>query len=122
MLTVLECDLGIIAGSLPMLRRYFRRWDPNSSSKYGKSSRSNGRSTDINLATIGGGSRSHMKLGTGTGTRDKYFDLNDKDSHDDSSSSRHIIHITREIQQDTVSARGVPEQPFHVTSVQRGRK
>ncbi|KAI9148886.1 hypothetical protein HJFPF1_10929 [Paramyrothecium foliicola] len=120
MLTVLECDLGIIAGSMPMLRRFFRRWDP---SRYGASDRTPERSADINLVTIGGGRGTHMKLrNTNNSRKDSYFDqTQDKDVHDDASSSRHIIHVTREVQQDNASARGVDDNGYEATAVSKMR-
>jgi hypothetical protein len=115
MLTVLECDLGIIAGSMPMLRRYFRRWDI--ASKYGSSDRTPGASRDINLVTIGGGGGTrgtHKKLhSTNRSAKGDFYDdqFQDKDLHDndDASSSRHIIHVTHEVHQDSHSVRGDPQ-------------
>ncbi|KAJ3550036.1 hypothetical protein NM208_g181 [Fusarium decemcellulare] len=96
LLTVLECDLGIIAGSMPMLRRLFRNLIPS----YGASDRTPGRSGDVNLVTIGGtsGRRTHIKLtnnGTSRATDDQDHHFQDKESNDDDESTRHIIHITR---------------------------
>jgi hypothetical protein len=115
MLTVLECDLGIIAGSAPMLRRYFKRWD---NSSYGKSERTPEASRDINLVTIGGGRAGHQKLrNTGSSKSGDYYDtqFHDKESND-GDSSRHIIHITREVHQDSVSARNVASSGGHLAS------
>ncbi|KAJ9264107.1 hypothetical protein DTO271D3_5600 [Paecilomyces variotii] len=109
MLTVLECDLGIIAGSMPMLRPLFRNLSPS----YGASSMTPGKSRDINLRTIGGtGGRSHIKLSnndTRMGDEQDYH-FQDKESSGDDESTRHIIRVTREIKQDSVSDRGVPHQ------------
>lgn len=101
LLTVLECDLGIIAGSLPMLRRLF----PSLSTSKSRS-KTPGRSNDVNLVTIGGGRRTGYKLentldGTKAGSHDHHFQ--DKENaptdHDDHGSTRRIIHITREVEQ-----------------------
>lgn len=105
LLTVLECDLGIIAGSMPMLRHLFRNFAPS----YGQSHETPGRSGDVNLVTIGGtgGRRTHVKLsnnGTSSNSQqDTHFQ--DKDSNDDDESTRNMIHVTREVEQDSVSSR-----------------
>ncbi|KAF7560391.1 hypothetical protein G7046_g3757 [Stylonectria norvegica] len=113
MLTVLECDLGIIAGSMPMLRRLVRSLSPSRSG----SSKTPGRSTDLNLVTIGNTSsrRNHIKLSNAGQSRaedddDRHFQ--DKESNDDDESTRNIIHITREVEQDSVSSRGLPAKHF----------
>jgi len=115
MLTVLECDLGIIAGSMPMLRRLFH----SLSSSYHASDKTPGRSGDVNLVTIGGtaGRRTHIKLSNAGNSRsdggqDHHFQ--DKESNDDDDSTRHIIHITREVEQDSVSGQGQPGNKFQV--------
>ncbi|KAJ4258269.1 hypothetical protein NW762_008418 [Fusarium torreyae] len=114
LLTVLECDLGIIAGSMPMLRHLFRNIAPS----YGPSHETPGRSGDINLVTIGGtgGRRTHVKLsngGTRTGAeQDTHFQ--DKDSNGDDESTRNMIHVTREVEQDSVSSRESPANDFQV--------
>lgn len=112
-LTVLECDLGIIAGSMPMLRHLFR----NLALSYGASEGTPGKSRDINLVTIGGtGGRNHIKLSNNGTSRMG----DDKESNGDDESTRHIIHITREVEQDSVSDRGVSARQFHVTISERG--
>ncbi|RSL92915.1 hypothetical protein CEP52_013560 [Fusarium oligoseptatum] len=108
LLTVLECDLGIIAGSMPMLRRLIRNLAPS----YGSKDKTPGRSGDVNLVTIGGtsGRRTHVKLSNTGGSknddRDNHFQ--DKESNDDDESTRRMIHITREVEQDSISGENVP--------------
>ncbi|CAM1510699.1 Fc.00g010340.m01.CDS01 [Cosmosporella sp. VM-42] len=113
MLTVLECDLGIIAGSMPMLRRLVHNLSPS----YGASNKTPGKSTDVNLVTIGNssGRRTHIKLSNAGNSRtddDQDHHFQDKESNDDDESTRHIIHITREVEQDSVSSRGQPSKQF----------
>lgn len=118
LLTVLECDLGIIAGSMPMLRPLFRSLD----SSYSNSGAvTPGRSTDINLVTIGGSSsrRTHQKLtNPGNSRLDRHEDLEehseDKESNGDDESTRRIIQVTREVEQDSVSAQDMPGSNFQV--------
>ncbi|RYP53050.1 hypothetical protein DL768_001905 [Monosporascus sp. mg162] len=115
LLTVLECDLGIIAGSMPMLRPLFRNLVPS----YAVSDRTPDRSRDVNLVTIGGtnGRRTHIKLsnfGTSRTDGDQDHQFQDKESNGDNESTRHIIHITREVEQDSVSGRCVPANQFQV--------
>ncbi|KAF3015278.1 hypothetical protein E8E14_006349 [Neopestalotiopsis sp. 37M] len=117
LLTVLECDLGIIAGSLPMLRRLF----PSLASSASKSSQ---RTGDVNLVTIGGGRRARYKLentldGTKAGSHDHHFQDN-KDIEealdgvdDDQGSTRRIIHITHEIEQTSVTGHNCIEHGDH---------
>lgn len=108
-LTVLECDLGIIAGSMPMLRILFRSLLPS----YGSSNETPGRSHDVNLVTIGGtaGRRTHM---TGAHRLEDYQDnqVLDKDSSGDNESTRCIIRITHEVEQDSSSVQGLPANQF----------
>lgn len=118
MLTVLECDLGIIAGSMPMLRRLLRGILPS----YNASNKTPGRSRDVNLVTIGGtggnGRRTHMKLSNAGNNRndgDQDHHFQDKESNGDGESTRHIIHITREVEQDSASAQGIPINQFHTS-------
>ncbi|KAL6856829.1 integral membrane protein [Trichoderma novae-zelandiae] len=101
MLTVLECDLGIIAGSMPMLRHLLRIIAPS----LANTDRTPDRSRDVNLVTIGGssGRRTHVKLTNAAGgsTSDERDHFNDKESTDDEhGSQRHIIHVTRQVEQD----------------------
>lgn len=117
MLTVLECDLGIIAGSMPMLRRLFRHLIPS----YGASGGTPAHSHDINLVTIGGGNgrRNHIKLsnsnaGASRTDGDAYNHFQDKESNGDDESTRHIIHVTREVEQDSASGRDLPAGQFQV--------
>ncbi|KAK7428161.1 hypothetical protein QQZ08_005401 [Neonectria magnoliae] len=117
LLTVLECDLGIIAGSMPMLRRLVRNLIPSD----GASDRTPGRSGDVNLVTIGGtsGRRTHIKL-TNVGTsridaeQDNHFQDKESNGDGDDESTRRIIHVTREIEQDSASSRDLPPTHFEV--------
>ncbi|RSM06808.1 hypothetical protein CDV31_008905 [Fusarium ambrosium] len=108
LLTVLECDLGIIAGSMPMLRRLIRNLAPS----YGSKDKTPGRSGDVNLVTIGGtsGRRTHVKLSNTGGSKndDRDHHFQDKESNDDDESTRRMIHITREVEQDSISGENVP--------------
>ncbi|KAL6353109.1 hypothetical protein LRP88_13597 [Fusarium phalaenopsidis] len=108
LLTVLECDLGIIAGSMPMLRRLIRNLAPS----YGSKDKTPGRSGDVNLVTIGGtsGRRTHVKLSNGGASRndDHENHFQDKESNDDDESTRRMIHITREVEQDSISGQNLP--------------
>ncbi|KAL7940799.1 GPCR, PTH11-type [Trichoderma barbatum] len=116
MLTVLECDLGIIAGSMPMLRHLLRIIAPS----LGNTDRTPDRSRDVNLMTIGGGTsgrRTHIKLSNAAGgtTNDERDHFQDKESTDDETGSRRrIIHVTRQIEQDSVSDRGVLDNNYEV--------
>ncbi|RYO95354.1 hypothetical protein DL762_000096 [Monosporascus cannonballus] len=112
---VVECDLGIIAGSMPMLRCFFRNLVPS----YGASDGTPGRSPDVNLVTIGGtnGRRARIKLsniGSSRADGDQDHHFQDKESNGDDESTRQIIHITREVEQDSVSGRGLPANQFQV--------
>ncbi|KAI1341521.1 hypothetical protein F5Y15DRAFT_376356 [Xylariaceae sp. FL0016] len=106
LLTVLECDLGIIAGSLPMLRRLFPSLAP---SKSGSSAMP--RSNDVNLVTIGGGRRTRYKLeqsldGTKVGAHDHHFldkETTDSADNSDKGSTSRIIYVTREVEQSSVT-------------------
>ncbi|KAL6883210.1 GPCR, PTH11-type [Trichoderma longibrachiatum] len=108
MLTVLECDLGIIAGSMPMLRHLLRLIAPSLADTDGTPE----RSRDVNLVTIGGstgGKRTHMKLSkaAGASASDDHNHSEDKESTDDETGSRrHIMHATRQGEHDSVSDQG----------------
>lgn len=116
MLTVLECDLGIIAGSMPMLRHLLRTIAPS----LANTDRTPDRSRDVNLMTIGGGTsgrRTHIKLSNAAGStkNDERDHFQDKESIDDETGSRrHIIHVTRQVEQDSVSDRGVLDNNYEV--------
>lgn len=126
LLTVLECDLGLIAGSLPMLRRLFPSLNP---SQYKSSGNANsdipGRSGDVTLVTIGGGRnrKRGYKLenslnGTNASVTDRRFHdhkmssnnrSTDSNGHDnnlvddeDQESTRRMIHVTREVEQSSI--------------------
>ncbi|KAL2174105.1 uncharacterized protein P884DRAFT_294683 [Thermothelomyces heterothallicus CBS 202.75] len=114
MLTVLECDLGIIAGSMPMIRRLFRAL----AASHGSNEVTPGHSGDVNLVTIGGtggrARRTRIKLAN-TANDTIIGEHQDKESNDDSDSTRRIIQVTREVKQDTsVSHRGGPDNQFQV--------
>ncbi|KAM0445247.1 hypothetical protein ACHAPV_006818 [Trichoderma viride] len=114
LLTVLECDLGIIAGSMPMLRTLLRVVAPGLAATDGGTP---GQSRDINLKTIGStGRRTHMKLTNAGESKnyDKDYHFQDREGSDDNESSRHIIHVTRKIEQDSVSDRGVMDDHYQV--------
>lgn len=45
---------------------------------------------------------------------DKDYHFQDREGSDDNESSRHIIHVTRKIEQDSVSDRGVMDDHYQV--------
>ncbi|RFU82157.1 gpcr, pth11-type [Trichoderma arundinaceum] len=102
MLTVLECDLGIIAGSMPMLRQLLRSISPSFASGGATPNQSN----DVNLVTIGGSSGRRTNMGLSNPGKGTNNDDQDDHFHDDNESSRRIIHVTHSIEQDNVSDRG----------------
>jgi hypothetical protein len=118
MLTVLECDLGIIAGSLPMLRRLVRSLSPSYGAS-GKVTPGSG-SKGSNLVTIGGsggvGRHTHIKLAGSAVELDTIHDVGEFEDKagggsgysNDGESARRIIRVTREIDQssDTLSRCG----------------
>jgi hypothetical protein len=96
--TIVECGLGIVAGSLPMLRRFFKRLAKDESTRDQDYKRSDG--TDL------------MTIGQVQGRHGPMYDTNinvtvvgggDSDSHDnqdgDNESTRHIIKVTRDVRQ-----------------------
>ncbi|KAH8654192.1 hypothetical protein BGZ61DRAFT_594821 [Ilyonectria robusta] len=94
--TVVECDLGIIAGSMPMLRTYIRMFAKDESSYQGGSG-------DLNLVTIGRIKGKHNPI------HDAEFMVtavggNDRESDKDDESTKQMIKVTRRI--DQVSSRG----------------
>lgn len=65
-----------------------------------------------------------MKLsGPGNSRSDEehHDHFQDKDSNGDDESTRHIIHITREVEQDSVSGPGLAPNRFQVAVSGRGR-
>ncbi|ETR97637.1 integral membrane protein [Trichoderma reesei RUT C-30] len=104
MLTVLECDLGIIAGSMPMLRHLLRLIAPSLANTDGTPE----QSRDVNLVTIGGSTgarRTRMKLSKagGPSTSEERNYSEDKESTDDETSSRrYIMRATCQVEQDSV--------------------
>jgi hypothetical protein len=116
MLTVLDCDLGIIAGSLPMLRRLVHSLSPSYGAS-GKVTPGSG-SKGSNLVTIGGGGgvgrRKHMKLAGSAVELDTIHDVGGLEDFDDKAaggsgysndgeSARRIIRVTREVDQTSDS-------------------
>lgn len=103
-LTVLECDLGIICGSLPMLRPLFKRLASTNGSSNRYASGPSGHN-NINLVTIGGtgARRTHVKLpelesDTANGDGDHHS------SRDDESTRRILkVHVTHEVRQETAT-------------------
>jgi hypothetical protein len=94
--TIVECGLGIIAGSLPMLRAFFKRLAGD------ESTRDPENSGGTNLVTIGQIKGRHGPVYDNT-IRVTVVADGDNDSnenHDaDNESTRHIIRVTREIRQ-----------------------
>ncbi|KAK8066612.1 hypothetical protein PG997_013359 [Apiospora hydei] len=122
LLTVLECDLGLIAGSLPMLRRLFPNLNPSQAkSSNNVDSAIPGRSGDVTLVTIGGGRKKKgYKLedsqnGTHLSATERRFpdrrmskDENNTPTdnsvdNDDHESTRRMIHVTREVEQSSIT-------------------
>ncbi|KAG8169961.1 hypothetical protein KVR01_000706 [Diaporthe batatas] len=106
MLTVLECDLGIICGSLPMLRPLFKKLYSNYGSSDNYATGPSGHN-NINLVTIGGtgGRRTHVKLTN----PDLDTVMGDRDHHsEDDESTRRIlkVHVTHEVRQETMKVGG----------------
>ncbi|KAK7911250.1 integral membrane protein PTH11 [Apiospora marii] len=125
LLTVLECDLGLIAGSLPMLRRLFPSLNPSQAkSSNNVGSAIPGRSNDVTLVTIGGGRRNKgyklensqhsthpsagnhrfrdHKVAEDDVGKDNTTENNSVDN-DDHESTRRMIHVTREIEQSSIT-------------------
>ncbi|KAL6412321.1 hypothetical protein AUP68_04706 [Ilyonectria robusta] len=94
--TVVECDLGIIAGCMPMLRSYIRKFAKDESSYQGGSG-------DLNLVTIGKVKGRHHPipdaefLATAVGG-------DDRESAKDDESTKQMIRVTKRI--DQVSTKG----------------
>ncbi|KAK1526675.1 hypothetical protein CPAR01_13203, partial [Colletotrichum paranaense] len=95
--TIVECGLGIIAGSLPMLRAFFKRLAKDTSTQEPYN-----RSGDTNLVTFGQGKGRQgpiyeTDLGVtvigGAGDNDS----NNSNHDDDAESTRRIIKVTREV-------------------------
>ncbi|KAK8040905.1 hypothetical protein PG994_013912 [Apiospora phragmitis] len=130
LLTVLECDLGLIAGSLPMLRRLF----PSLNGSQAKSTNNvnsaiPGRSGDVTLVTIGGGRRGKgykleksqhrsnlsatdghfhdQRVAENNGNGDNTTDTTDNSvDNDGQESTRRMIHVTREVEQSSITEGG----------------
>ncbi|KAK7966474.1 uncharacterized protein PG986_000751 [Apiospora aurea] len=123
LLTVLECDLGLIAGSLPMLRRLFPSLNPSrarSSNNVG--SAIPGRPGDVTLVTIGGGRKNkgykleNSQNGTHLSATDRRFHgrqmskgetnttTDNSVDNDDHESTRRMIHVTREVEQNSITS------------------
>ncbi|KPM36433.1 hypothetical protein AK830_g10134 [Neonectria ditissima] len=98
--TVVECDLGIIAGSMPMLRSYIKKFAKDESSYKGGYQ---GGSGDLNLVTIGKIKGKHHPI------HDNEFVAtavagDDRESAKDDESTKQMIRVTKRI--DQVSSKG----------------
>lgn len=100
MLTVLECDLGIIFGSMPMSRHLLRTIAPS----LANTNITPDRSWDLDILTIGGetnGRRTHLKPSNTAGNtkNDEREHFQGKENTDgETGSQRQIIHITRHVE------------------------
>lgn len=92
--TVVECSLGIIAGSMPMLRKLFKSLRKDDSSY-------NIDSNDINLVTIGKIRGKHHPIYDGD-LRATIAVGEDRESDRDDESTRRIIRVTRTVDQTSV--------------------
>lgn len=95
--TVVECDLGIIAGSMPMLRKLVK-----SLARDGSSHPSG--STDLNLVTIGQIKGRHHPIHDGA-VRVTIAAGDDRDSGRDDESTRQMIKVTKTVER--ISMEGV---------------
>ncbi|KAJ3527239.1 hypothetical protein NM208_g10798 [Fusarium decemcellulare] len=89
--TVVECGLGIIAGSMPMLRKLFRSLEKDESSYPGDS---NG----VDLVTIGRMRGKHHQI-YNTEVRATVVAGDDRDSARDDESTKQMIKVTRRVDQ-----------------------
>lgn len=92
--TVIECSLGIIAGSMPMLRKLFKALRKDDSS-YARGT------DDINLVTIGQVRGKHHPIYDGD-VRATVAAGDDRGSDRDDESTRQIIRVTKEFEQISV--------------------
>jgi hypothetical protein len=92
--TVVECSLGIIAGSMPMLRKLFKALRKDDSS-YARGTE------DINLVTIGQVRGKHHPIYDGD-VRATVAAGEDRESDRDDESTRQIIRVTKEFEQISV--------------------
>ncbi|SCO75947.1 related to integral membrane protein PTH11 [Fusarium oxysporum] len=92
--TVIECSLGIIAGSMPMLRKLFKALRKDDSS-YARGT------DDINLVTIGQVRGKHHPIYDGD-VRATVAAGEDRESDRDDESTRQIIRVTKEFEQISV--------------------
>lgn len=92
--TVVECSLGILAGSMPMLRKLFKSLREDDSSY-------NVDSNDINLVTIGQIRGKHHPIYDGD-LRATIVVGEDRESDRDDESTRRIIRVTRTVDQTSV--------------------
>ncbi|KAF6513810.1 hypothetical protein HZS61_007135 [Fusarium oxysporum f. sp. conglutinans] len=92
--TVVECSLGIIAGSMPMLRKLFKALRKDDSS-YARGT------DDINLVTIGQVRGKHHPIYDGD-VRATVAAGEDRESDRDDESTRQIIRVTKEFEQISV--------------------
>lgn len=96
--TIVECGLGIIAGSLPMLRRFLKRFAQDESTQ----ERGQKCSDSTDLLTIGRVQGRHGPV-YDTDLRVTAVGGADSDGQDnqdgDNESTRHIIKVTRDVRQ-----------------------
>ncbi|KAG9495562.1 hypothetical protein J7337_013812 [Fusarium musae] len=92
--TIVECSLGIIAGSMPMLRKLFKALRKDDSS-YARGT------DDINLVTIGQVRGKHHPIYDGD-VRATVAAGEDRESDRDDESTRQIIRVTKEFEQVSV--------------------
>ncbi|KAF4452080.1 hypothetical protein F53441_5012 [Fusarium austroafricanum] len=92
--TVVECSLGIIAGSMPMLRKLFKSLRKDDSSYAAGTN-------DINLVTIGQIRGKHHPIYDGN-VRSVIAAGEDRESDRDDESTRQIIRVTKEVEQTSV--------------------
>ncbi|RKL10232.1 hypothetical protein BFJ68_g8848 [Fusarium oxysporum] len=92
--TVVECSLGIIAGSMPMLRKLFKALRKDDSS-YARGT------DDINLVTIGQVRGKHHPI-YDEDVRATVAAGEDRESDRDDESTRQIIRVTKEFEQISV--------------------
>ncbi|KAF5710322.1 integral membrane protein PTH11 [Fusarium globosum] len=92
--TVIECSLGIIAGSMPMLRKLFKALRKDDSS-YARGT------DDINLVTIGQVRGKHHPIYDGD-VRATVAAGDDRGSDRDDESTRQIIRVIKEFEQISV--------------------
>ncbi|KXH68553.1 hypothetical protein CSAL01_02210 [Colletotrichum salicis] len=103
--TIVECGLGIISGSLPMLRAFFKRLAKDTSTQEPYN-----RSGDTNLVTFGQGKgrqgpiyKTDLGVTVIGGAGDN--ESNNSNHDDDAESTRRIIKVTREVRHSVTEER-----------------